>query len=81
MSLVDKFLENYSHTMIHAIKSHNLSLANFVLSQYWTEIRDNCMAMEIEELKTCVYMHKKGIELIEDIWEILAKKGEDYKIK
>ena len=81
MNLVDKYLEEYSYTIISAIKNFDLSLANFVLRQYWIEIRDNSMEMEIEELKTCVDLHKKAETLIEDIWEHLARNKRDYRIK
>jgi len=81
MSLVDKFLEEHSYTITGAIKNYDLSLANFVLRQYWVEIRNNSMEMEIEELKTCIDLHKKAGILIEDIWETLARNKRDYKIK
>ena len=81
MSLVDKFLEEHSYTITGAIKNYDLSLANFVLRQYWVEIRNNSMAMEIEELKTCIDLHKKAEILIEDIWETIARNKRDYKIK
>ena len=81
MSLVDKFLEEHSYTITDAIKNYDLSLANFVLRQYWVEIRNNSMEMEIEELKTCIDLHKKAEILIEDIWETLARNKRDYKIK
>ena len=81
MSLVDKFLEEHSYTITGAIKNYDLSLANFVLRQYWVEIRNNSMEMEIEELKTCIDLHKKAEILIEDIWETLARNKRDYKIK